>query len=54
MTKSTQTNGSVFADRTEQVKKTRFELELIKMLDCFLDGHGNYISNLVFLKTKSW
>ena len=30
-TKSTQTSGSVFADRNEQVKKTEFELELIKM-----------------------
>ena len=28
-TKSTQTSGSVFADRIEQVKKTKFELELI-------------------------
>ena len=40
-TKSTQTSGSVFADRIEQVKKTKFELELIKSVDCFLDGHGN-------------
>ena len=32
-TKSTQTNGSVFADRIEQVKKTKFELELIKNVD---------------------
>ena len=28
-TKSTQTGGSVFADRIEQLKKTKFELELI-------------------------
>ena len=46
-TKSTQTSGSVFADRIEQVKKTKFELELIKIVDCFLDDHGNYSSNLV-------
>ena len=52
-TKSTQTSGSVFADRIEQVKKTKFELELIKILDCFLDGHGNYTSNLVSFKIKS-
>ena len=52
-TKSTQTSGSVFADRIEQVKKTKFELELIKKVDCFLDGHGNYTSNLVSFKTKS-
>ena len=53
MTKSTQTSGSVFADRIEQVKKTKFELELIKSVDCFLDRHGNFTSNLVSFKTKS-
>ena len=52
-TKSTQTSGSVFADRIEQVEKTKFELELIKIVDCFLDGHGLYTSNLVSFKIKS-
>ena len=51
--KLTQTSGSVFADRIEQLKKTKFELELIKIVDCFLDGHGNCTSNLVSLKIKS-
>ena len=50
---STQTSGSVFADRIEQVKKTKFEVELIKIVDCFLDGYGNYDSNLVSFKIKS-
>ena len=53
-TKSTQTGGSVFAERIEKVKKTKFELDLIKILDCFLDGHGNYDSNLVSFKIKSF
>ena len=52
-TKSTQTSEPVFADRIEQVKKTKFELELMKILDCFLDGPGNYTSKLVSLKIKS-
>ena len=52
-TKSSQTSGSVFADRIEQVKKFNFELELIKIADCFLDGHDNYTSNLVSFKIKS-
>ena len=52
-TKTTQTSGSVFAERIEKVKKTKFELDLIKIVDCFLDGHGNYDSNLVSFKTKS-
>ena len=52
-TKSTQTSGSVFADRIEEVKKTKNELELIKIADCFLDGNGNYTSNLVSFEIKS-
>ena len=52
-TKSTQTSGSVFADRNEQIKKTKFQLELIRNIDCFLDGHGNYTSDLVSFKIKS-
>ena len=52
-TKSAQSSGSVFADRIEQVKKTKFDLELIKTVDCFLDGHGKFISTLVTFKKKS-
>ena len=52
-TKTTQTSGSVFADRIEQVKKTEFEIEMIKIVDCFLDGHGKYTSDLVSFKIKS-
>ena len=52
-TKSTQTGGSVFAERIEKVKKTKFELDVIKIVDCFLDGHANYDSNLVSFKIKS-
>ena len=39
-TKTTQTSGSMIAERIEKVKKTKFEFELIKIVDCFLDGHG--------------
>ena len=49
-TKSKQTSGSVFADRIQQAKKTKLGLELIKIVDCFLDGHGSYTSKLVQLK----
>ena len=52
-TKTTQTSGSVFAERIEKVKKTKFELELRKFVDCFLDGHGYFDSNLVSFKIKS-
>ena len=49
-TKSTQASGSVFADRIEQFKKTNLELKLTKIVECFLDGHGSYTSNLVSYK----
>ena len=52
-TKSTQTGGSVFAERIEKVKKTIFQLDLIKNVDRFLDGHGKYDSNLVSFIIKS-
>ena len=53
MNKSTLTSGSVFAERIENVRKTKFELEPIKIVDCFPDGHGNYDSNLVSFKIES-
>ena len=51
-TKATQTSGSVFAERIEKVRKTKFEFELIKIVDCFLDGHDNFDNNLVSFKIK--
>ena len=51
-TKSTQTSGSDFRGRIEQVKKPKNQLELIEIIDRFLDGHGNYTSDLVSFKFK--
>ena len=51
-TELTQTSKSFFANRIEQVKKTKFEQELIKFVDYFLDGDCNYTSNLVSFKTN--
>ena len=51
--KSTQTSGSVFAERIEKAKKTEFDLELMKVVYCFLDGHCNYDSKLVSFQIKS-
>ena len=33
---------------------TKFDLELIKFVDCFLDGHGIYTSNLGPFKIMSF
>ena len=52
--KSTQTSGSVFAERIEKAEKTKFNFELKKVVDFFLDGHGSYDSNLVSFEMKSF
>ena len=52
-TKPTKTSGSVFADLIEKGKKTKFKLELMKIMDCFLDGRGKCTGNLVSFKKKS-
>ena len=46
--KSIHTSGSVFPETIERTKKNKNSI-----LDCFLDGHGNYDSNLVSFKTES-
>ena len=51
--KSTQTSSSVFAEKIEKAKSTKFELEPIEIVDCFLDDHANYDSNLVSFKIKT-
>ena len=50
--KSTQTKGSVLAERIEKAGKTKFELELIKIEEYFPDGHGSYDINLVSFGIK--
>ena len=48
--KPTQTNRSVFAEKIEKVKKTKYELKLKKIVHYFFDGHGSNASNLVSFK----
>ena len=42
-----------FQTELNKLKKTKFELELIEIVDCFLDGHGSFTSILVSFKIKS-
>ena len=37
---STQTLGSSFLDRIHSPRNSKYESELIKIVDCLLDGHG--------------
>ena len=52
--KSTQTSGSMFAERIEKATKTKIEIEFLKIVDCFLDGQSNYDRNLVSFEIKSY
>ena len=52
-TKTTPNSGSLFAESIKKVIKTKFEMDLIKIVDCFLDGHGTYDSSLVSFTLKS-
>ena len=54
-TKITQTSSSLFAlpKELKKLKRLFFEFELIKIVDCFLDGHGIFDSNLVSFKIDS-
>ena len=53
-TNLTQTSGSVFAERIEQIKKTKNEHQPVKIADCFLDGYGCYSGNLVTFGMELW
>ena len=52
-TQSTQTRGSVFAERIELSKMTKFELEMMKLVDCFRDCYGTFDSDSFFLSKTS-
>ena len=51
--KATKTRESVSGNTTEDVKQTNYELEMIILVDCFLDDHGIYTVYLVSFKEKS-
>ena len=50
---SSMINRSVLKEGIEKVRKTKYQTELLKIIDCFLDGSGNFESNLVSFKLKS-
>ena len=38
---STQTHGSAFLDRIQKVQKSKYESDVLKIIDCFIDCHGS-------------
>ena len=51
-TNSSQTSGSVFAERIEEIKETKYKLELEKLVECFLVRYGRYSSIIVTFAKK--
>ena len=44
---STQTHGSMFLDRNRKNLNSKFEINLLKIIDCFIDCHGSVNSDYV-------
>ena len=51
---STQTMGSSFLDRIQSIKNSKYESELIKTVDCLLDGHGLIDNSLLYLEIRKY
>ena len=50
---STQTLGSSFLDRVHSLRNSKYESELIKIVDCLLDGHGIIDNHLLYLEIRN-
>ena len=41
---STQTIGSAFLERVRKVQNSKYENDLLNLIDCFIDGYG-FVNN---------
>ena len=49
---STETIGSAFADRIRKVQNSKYESDVFKIIDCFIDCHGSKHSDYVSFVIK--
>ena len=49
---STQTLGSAFLDRIRKIQSSKYEPDLFKIIDCFIDCHGSVHSDYVSFVIK--
>ena len=49
---STQTLRSSFFDRIQSLKNSKYESELIKIVDCLLDGHGIIDNSMLYFEVR--
>lgn len=43
----------VFLDRVEKVRRTKYDIELLKILDCFINGCGTIDSSRILFQIKN-
>ena len=51
---STQTIGSAFLEKIRKVKKSKYELDSLKIVDCFIDCYGFLNSDHVNFSMKNF
>ena len=51
---STQTLASAFLDRIRKVQNSKYEHDLLKIIDCFIDGYGFVNSDHVNFSIKNF
>ena len=49
---STQSPGSSFLDQIQKIGNTKYESDLMKSVECFLDGYGSIDRTFVTFKLK--
>ena len=49
---STQTLRLSFFDRIQSLKNSKYESELIKTVDCLLDGHGKIDNPMLYFEVR--
>ena len=49
-----QTIGSTFLERVRKVQNSKYEHDLLKIIDCFIDGYGFLNSDLVNFSIKNF
>ena len=51
---STQTIGSAFLERVRKKQNSKYAHDLLKLIDCFIDGYGFEKSNCVNFSMKNF
>ena len=50
---TTQTFGSAFLEEIQKFQNSKYDTDLLKIVDCFIDGYGNVNSERVNVSIKN-